>query len=82
MGNTNNANNPYNRRGGGAAASGDRTGSKKCTTLKNHANIRKESIKIVRTRDGTNQHELEMMFDTNYECLITVYLCATEIRNA
>ena len=48
--------------------------------MKNHANIRKESIKLVRTAD--NQHELELVFDANYECMITVYLCATEIRNA
>ena len=59
-----------------------RGGVKKCVTLKNHANIRKESIKLVRTTDGTNQHELDLIFDANYECMITVYLCATEIRNA
>ena len=28
------------------------------------------------------EQELEFMFDTNYECMITVYLCATECRNA
>ena len=57
-------------------------GVKKCVTLKNHASVRKETIKLVPTNDGTNQHELELMFDSNYECLITVYICATEIRNA
>ena len=28
------------------------------------------------------EQELEFMFDTNYECMITIYLCATECRNA
>lgn len=34
-------------------------------------------------RDGSpNEQELELMFDSNYECMITVYLAATECRNA
>ena len=51
-------------------------------TLKNHASIRKESIKLVPASDGSRDQELELMFDSNYECLITVYLGATECRNA
>ena len=51
-------------------------------TLKNHASIRPESIKLKKTDDGSNQHELDLIFDSNYECLITVYICTTEIRNA
>lgn len=27
-------------------------------------------------------HELEFVFDANFECLVTIYLCATEIRNS
>ena len=38
-------------------------------------------MKIVHRNDGQDQ-ELELVFDSNYECLITVYLCATECRNA
>ena len=55
---------------------------KKCVTLKNHASVRKESIKLAPVADGSNQHELDMVFDSNFECLVTVYICATEIRNA
>ena len=51
-------------------------------TLKNHASIRKETIKLVAAADGSGEQELELVFDSNYECLITVYLGATEIRNA
>jgi len=51
-------------------------------TLKNHANVRKETIKLVRSTDGSNMHELDFSFDTNYECMVTIYLCATEIRNS
>ena len=59
-------------------------GVKKCITLKNHASIRKETIKLIPVRDeqGNLMQELELMFDSNYECMITVYICATEIRNA
>ena len=28
------------------------------------------------------KYSLEMKFDANYECVITVYLCAMECRNA
>lgn len=29
-----------------------------------------------------NKYSLELKFDANYECVITVYLCAMECRNA
>ena len=54
-------------------------------TLKNHASVRKETIKMVPVTDKEaekGEQELEFMFDTNYECMITIYLCATECRNA
>ena len=54
-------------------------------TLKNHASIRKETIKLVKTTDKEaerGEQELEFMFDSNYECMITIYLSATECRNA
>ena len=28
------------------------------------------------------KYSLEMKFDANYECVITIYLCAMECRNA
>jgi len=48
--------------------------------LKNHCNIKKETIKLVKTGDG--QYYLDLKFDANYESIITVYLCAQECRNA
>jgi len=58
-------------------------GVKKCVPLKNHASIRAESVKLVKSAAGAgNEQELELIFDSNYDCMITVYLCATEIRNA
>lgn len=58
-------------------------GVTKCVTLKNHASIRKETIKlnVVRDANGGVSQELEFVFDSNYECMVTVYICATEIRN-
>ena len=58
--------------------------------LKNHVNIRKDSIKLVRcsfthksqVKQGDCQFYLDFKFDANYECMITVYLCAQECRNA
>lgn len=78
MGNTNNR----PGQGGRGDSSTNERGVKKCVTLKNHASIRAESIKLKRADDGSDQHELDLVFDSNYECMITVYLCATEIRNA
>ena len=57
-------------------------GVKKCVTLKNHASIRADTIKLTPAANGSNQQEIEFIFDSNYECMITIYLCATEIRNA
>ena len=50
--------------------------------LKNQASIRASSIKLNKGEEGSTGQDLEMVFDSNYECLITVYLCATECRNA
>ena len=50
-------------------------------TVKNHAAIRKDTIKFVASNDGSNLHELQMMFDANYECMVTLYLFAQEFRN-
>ena len=49
-------------------------------TLKNHSNLRKETIQFEPMPDGT--YRLKMIFDANFECLITVYVCAVECRNA
>ena len=57
-------------------------GVKRCVTVKNHAAVRKDSIKFVPSNDGSNLHELEMMFDANYECMVTLYLFAQEFRNS
>jgi hypothetical protein len=48
--------------------------------MKNHSNIRKETIKFNKRTDGT--YSMDLVFDANFECLITVYLCATECRSA
>lgn len=79
MGNTN-TNQSGDRRSGDNNA--NERGVKKCVTLKNHASIRKETIKLVPTTDGSGKYEMDMIFDSNYECMVTIYLCATEIRNA
>ena len=64
---------------------------KKVHVLKNHSKIVKETIKITPSPaetssfDQTEQgikYDIEFMFSANYECTITVYLCATECRNA
>ena len=52
-------------------------------TLKNHASVRKETIKMVPIKEGNAyKHELDLIFDSNYDCMVTVYICATEVRNA
>ena len=48
--------------------------------MKNNANIRKETIKITKRADGA--YGLELMFDSNFECMITVYIATTECRSA
>lgn len=40
-----------------------------------------ETVKIVPVPNERDLYSLEMKFDANYECIITVYLCATECRN-
>ena len=54
-------------------------------TLKNHASVRKETVKLVKATgkdSDRGEQELEFMFDSNYECMITIYISATECRNA
>ena len=64
---------------------------KKVHVLKNHSKIIKETVKITPgpaeqssfdESDPITKFDLEFMFSANYECTITVYLCATECRNA
>lgn len=55
---------------------------KKVHTIKNQSNIKKETIKLVQLPNEPNKYSLEMKFDANYECVITVYLCSMECRNA
>lgn len=49
--------------------------------LKNHVNIRKTSIKVVKDEEEGGFY-LDFMFDSNYECEIQMYLCAQECRNS
>ena len=53
---------------------------KTVVALKNHSNIHKDSLHVSKSRAG--EYTLQFKFDANYDCLITVYLCATECRRA
>lgn len=69
---------------------------KKIHVLKNHSKIIKETIKVTPNKEETSsfdclelsnapknkKYDIEFMFSANYECTITIYLCATECRNA
>jgi hypothetical protein len=55
-------------------------GAQKVVVLKNHVNIRKTTIKMLKMDDG-NFH-MEFIFDSNYECEVIAYICAQECRNA
>jgi len=54
--------------------------------VKNHGNIIKETIKIVKSNPEDDSSKtnlfLNMRFDANYECIITVYILAQECRSA
>ena len=54
---------------------------KKVHTIKNQSHVKMETIKVIPVPNEPNLYSLEMKFDANYECIVTVYLCATECRN-
>ncbi len=67
---------------------GEEGQTQKVVVLKNHGNIHKESIKMVgagnlqtQIKDGDSYY-ITFQFDANYDCEITIYLCASECRNA
>ena len=49
--------------------------------LKNHVNIRKTTIQMVKDASSGNFY-LDFVFDSNFQCEIVCYFCAQECRNA
>lgn len=46
--------------------------------LKSLVNIRKESLRFVRTEEGKTVFNIEFMFDCDAPCSITIYYFCTE----
>ena len=40
-----------------------------------------ESIRLIPVLNEPNLYSLDMNFDSNFDCIITIHLCATEARN-
>ena len=56
---------------------------KKVHTIKNQSHVKKETIKIKKLNStDPYKYSLDLVFDANYECIVTVYVCARECRNA
>ena len=58
----------------------DRVQQTETPVIKNHNNIKKETIKLVNC--GENKYYLDFTFSCTYDCIITIYLCSTEYRNS
>jgi hypothetical protein len=51
--------------------------------IKNHNNIKKETIKLVKLEDrGEDKYYLGFNFSCSYDCIVTIYLCSTEYRSS
>jgi hypothetical protein len=60
---------------------GDRIQQTDTPVIKNHNNIKKETIKLVKMDDGAqDKYYLTFNFSCTYDCIITFYLCSTENR--
>ena len=55
---------------------------KKVHTIKNQSHIKKETIKLSKFNKSDTRYTIDFNFDANYECIITIYVCARECRNA
>ena len=47
--------------------------------LKNHNDIKRNTIALVPMEDG--RYFLRFQFTSTYDCVVTVYFCASEFRN-
>ncbi len=47
-------------------------------TLKNDVNLNKSSLKMEKTANKNGEFSVVFEFDSTYECMIKVYLMATE----
>ena len=51
--------------------------------LKNHSTIKADSIKFTKVKGmHEDEYKVDFTFDASYECIVTLYYCATECRNA
>jgi hypothetical protein len=57
----------------------DRAPQTEAPVIKNHNNIRKETIKLTHISD--EKYYLSFTFSCTYDCIITIYLCAMENRS-
>jgi len=67
---------------GGRNRDAERVQQTDTPVIKNHNNIRKETIKLVKQegRDG-DIYNLNFVFSCSFDCVITIYLCSTECRS-
>ncbi|KJE94830.1 hypothetical protein, variant [Capsaspora owczarzaki ATCC 30864] len=53
------------------------------TTIRSHVNLRKDSLKLVKTPDAQpGRYSIEFMFDSDSDCFVTIHLFAKEFCDA
>lgn len=57
----------------------DRVQQTETPVIKNHNNVKKETIKL--EGFGDNKYYLTFNFSCSYDCIVTIYLCSTEYRS-
>mmetsp|Transcript_19008 Transcript_19008/g.21308 ORF Transcript_19008/g.21308 Transcript_19008/m.21308 type:complete len:285 (+) Transcript_19008:2-856(+) len=67
---------------GGRDRENERVQQTDTPVIKNHNNIRKETIKLNKCEDKEEDiYELNFIFSCSFDCIITIYLCSTECRS-
>lgn len=64
----------------GRGRDNDRVQQTETPVIKNHNNIKKETIKCVHISD--EKYYLSFNFSCTYDCIITIYLCSIETRSS
>lgn len=50
--------------------------------IKNHNNLRKDTLKLRRIEEDGDVYSLNFVFSASYDCVITIYLWSTEYRSS